>query len=135
VFRRRRWFLGTRIHGEGVRDIGWFRPDGELMGDEDWQKGFARSLGVFLNGDAIPSLDSRGDRVVDDSFYVLFNAHHEGLPFRLPARPDWGARWVKVLDTAGPVPGEAPGEAEEAFEAGGEVPLAGRALVVLRRAG
>jgi isoamylase len=127
-FRRRRWFLGTRIHGEGVRDIGWFRPDGELMGDEDWQKGFAKSLGVFLNGEAIPSLDARGDRVVDDSFYVLFNGHHEAVSFRLPPRPDWGERWMKVLDTAslGFVEGE-----ETA--AGGEVPVAGRAVVVLRR--
>jgi glycogen operon protein len=114
-----------------VRDIGWFRPDGELMGDEDWQKGFARSLGVFLNGDAIPSLDSRGDREVDGSFYVLFNGHHEALPFRLPARPEWGERWVKVLDTAGA------GFVEdgETCEAGGTLEVAGRAVVVLARAG
>jgi isoamylase len=129
VFRRRRWFLGTRIHGEGVRDIGWFRPDGELMGDEDWQKGFARSLGVFLNGDAIPSLDARGDRVVDGSFYVLFNAHHEALPFRLPARPEWGQRWVKVLDTAG----SGFVESGEAFEAGAALEVGGRAVVVLQK--
>ncbi|HEV2851164.1 MAG TPA: glycogen debranching protein GlgX [Thermoanaerobaculia bacterium] len=131
VFRRRRWFLGTRIHGEGVRDIGWFRPDGELMGDEDWRKGFARSLGVFLNGDAIPSLDARGERVVDDSFYVLFNAHGDEVPFRLPPRPEWGERWVKVLDTAGP------GFVEdgEAFEAGAALNVSGRTVVVLEKAG
>jgi isoamylase len=134
VFRRRRWFLGTRIHGEGVRDLGWFRPDGELMGDEDWQKGFARSLGVFLNGDAIASLDARGDRVVDDSFYVLFNAHHEGLSFRLPNRPDWGERWVQVLNTGepgDPMPAEPPEGQEVA--SGGEVAVGARAVVVLRR--
>ncbi len=130
VFRRRRWFLGTRIHGEGVRDLGWFRPDGELMGEEDWQEGFARSLGVFLNGEAIASLDSRGDRVVDDSFYVLFNAHHEPVPFRLPMRPDWGERWVAVLDTNEPMPTEG-----EETGAGGEVVVVGRAVVVLRRVG
>jgi glycogen operon protein len=123
VFRRRRWFLGTRIHGEGVRDIAWFRPDGELMGNEDWQKGFAKSLGVFLNGDAIPSLDARGDPVVDDSFCVLFNAHHEAVSFRLPAHPEWGEGWVKVLDTAGP-----------GFVAGGEPLEAGAALEVGARA-
>jgi len=130
VFRRRRWFLGARIRGEGVRDIGWFRPDGELMGEADWREGFAKSLGMFLNGDAIPNLDPRGEPVVDDTFYVLFNAYHEPLPFRLPARPEWGERWVKVLDTAElrPVGGE-----EESFEAGGEVPVAGRAVVVLKK--
>jgi isoamylase len=130
VFRRRRWFLGTPIHGEGVRDIGWFRPDGELMRDEDWQHGYAKTLGVFLNGDAIPSLDERGERIVDDSFYVLFNAHHETVPFRLPARPEWGERWREVLDTE-PVPEEG----EKIFAAGGEVPVAGRTVVVLQREG
>jgi glycogen operon protein len=130
VFRRRRWFLGSRIHGEGVRDIGWFRPDGELMSDEDWSHGFAKSLGVFLNGDAIPSLAPRGERVTDDSFYVFFNAHHEPLPFRLPNRPEWGERWKKVLDTNEPVP--VPGE-DEIHEAGGEVPVPARGVLVLMR--
>jgi isoamylase len=129
VFHRRRWFQGKAIHGEGVRDLGWFRNDGELMSDEDWQHGSAKSLGVFLNGDAIASLDDRGEQVVDDSFYVLFNSHHEALPYRLPARPDWGERWRKVLDTDAPFPEKG----EEVFTAGSEVPLAGRAVVVLMR--
>ena len=30
--------------------IGWFTPGGEEMSEEDWQAGFAKSLGVFLNG-------------------------------------------------------------------------------------
>jgi len=129
VFRRRRWFLGASIHGEAVRDIGWFRPDGELMSDEDWQRGFAKSLGMFLNGEAIPNLDDRGERIVDDSFYVLFNAHHEPLSFRLPARPEWGEPWVKVLDTGEPNGGA------EVFPAAGEVPVGGRTVVVLKREG
>ncbi|HEV2845136.1 MAG TPA: glycogen debranching protein GlgX [Thermoanaerobaculia bacterium] len=130
VFRRRRWFLGARIHGEGVRDIGWFRPDGELMAHEDWHKGFARSLGVFLNGEAIPSLDARGERVVDDSFYILFNAHHEPMPFRLPPRPEWGERWIKVIDTTEAVPDS---RNKEIFEAGAEVQVEGRAILLLKR--
>ncbi|HYO13421.1 MAG TPA: glycogen debranching protein GlgX [Thermoanaerobaculia bacterium] len=129
VFRRRRWFLGRAIHGEGVRDIGWFRPDGELMSHEDWPHGFAKSLGVFLNGDAIPSRNAEGEEVKDDSFYVLFNAHHEPLPFRLPDRPGWGDRWIKVLATDEPLPEKG----SEVFEAGGEVTVEGRAVVVLRR--
>ena len=128
VFRRRRWFLGRAIHGEGVRDIGWFRPDGELMSHEDWLHGFAKSLGVFLNGDAIPSRNAEGEEVKDDSFYVLFNAHHEPLPFRLPDRPGWGDRWREVLDTDEPLPEEG-----GIFEAGSEVTVQGRAVVVLKR--
>jgi len=134
AFRRRRWFLGTRIHGEGVRDIGWFRPDGELMSEEDWQHGSPKSLGVFLNGDAIPGLDERGERMVDDSFYLLFNAYHEPLPFRLPPRPEWGERWETVLATADPADPDAGAEGA-AFTAGAEVKVEARTVVVLRRAG
>jgi glycogen operon protein len=129
VFRWHRWLLGARIYSDVARDIGWFRPDGELMSDADWQKGFAKSLGVFLNGDAIPGTDERGERVVDDTFYVLLNAHHEPLPFRLPPRPGWGERWRKVLDTAEALPDDR----EEVYEAGGEVPVGGRAVLVLKR--
>ncbi len=100
VFCRRRWFQGRPIRGTDVSDIGWFTPGGPEMSEEDWQAGFAKSLGVFLNGDAIPTRDERGERVVDDSFYVMFNAHHEPLEFKLPEEK-WGKRWVEVLNTAG----------------------------------
>src|SRR3954451_9694863 len=86
-FHRRRWFQGKPIHGEGVRDLGWFRADGQLMSDDDWQHGSPKAIGVFLNGDAIATQDARGNLVVDTSFYVLFNAHHEAVPYRLPDRP------------------------------------------------
>ena len=68
------------------------------MSDEDWAAGFAKSLGVFLNGKAIPSRGPRGERIVDDSFYVIFNAHHEPLTVH-PARARPGAaaaRWSSI---------------------------------------
>ena len=99
VFCRRRWFQGRAIHGSQVSDIGWFTPNGGEMSEEDWQAGFAKSLGVFLNGQAIPTPNERGERVVDDSFYVMFNAHHEPVEFKLP-EAKWGARWVELIDTS-----------------------------------
>jgi isoamylase len=98
VFHRRRFFQGRPIHGETVTDIGWFAPDGSEMSEEDWESGFAKSVGVFLNGEAIPDPDPRGEKVADDSFLLLFNAHYEPLPFTIPNR-DWGDHWVVVLDT------------------------------------
>jgi isoamylase len=128
VFHRRRWFQGRPIHGAQVTDIGWFTPDGSEMTQEDWNGGFAKALGVFLNGEGIQSPDARGERVVDESFYVLFNAHHEPLQFTLPKR-DWGDEWVVVLDTARSTP-----KAEEQRQkAGQEVPVESRSLKVLRR--
>jgi glycogen operon protein len=129
VFRRRRWFLGSPIHGEGVEDIGWFKPDGQEMGESDWNHGLVKTLGVFLNGDAIPTLDARGERVRDSCFYLLFNAHDQPVPFRLPERADWGERWEKVLDTREPFP-ETQGEI---LQAGTEVELEARSLMVLCR--
>ena len=64
VFRRRRWFLGKPIFGEGVSDIAWFRPDGEPMSSEDWQRARVKALGVFLNGEALRSRDERGQWLV-----------------------------------------------------------------------
>jgi len=98
VFCRRRWFHGRPIRGGDVSDIGWFTPGGALMSEDDWRAGIATSLGVFLNGRAIPTPDERGEQIVDDSFYVMLNAHHEALDFHLPARA-WGEHWTEVLDT------------------------------------
>ncbi|OFW04824.1 MAG: glycogen debranching enzyme GlgX [Acidobacteria bacterium RIFCSPLOWO2_02_FULL_67_36] len=98
VFCRRRWFQGRAIHGTDVGDIGWFTPAGHEMSDEDWQAGFAKSLGVFLNGRAIPTPNERGERIVDESFYVMFNAHQEPLDFTLP-EAKWGTEWGTILDT------------------------------------
>jgi isoamylase len=127
VFRRRRFFEGEPILGGALSDVGWFRPDGEEMTDDDWQAGFAKSLGVFLNGDALPDPNPRGRRLRDDSFLLLFNAHHEDVTFVLPGR-EWGRRWVTELTTVSD-PGVRKPKA-----AGAKVIVAGRSVQVLRRA-
>jgi glycogen operon protein len=99
VFNRRRWFQGRAIHGSEVGDIGWFTPSGTEMSEENWQAGFAKSLGVFLNGSAIPYPNERGERITDDSFYLMFNAHHEPLEFTLPEER-WGKSWAEALNTS-----------------------------------
>jgi glycogen operon protein len=129
VFRRRRWFLGKSVNDSEKPDIGWFTPDGREMKQKNWQQGFAKSLAVFLNGQAIPSLDQRGEKIADDSFYVLFNAHYEPVAFMLPPA-SWGARWVKVFDT---VTGEFPDD-EQSFSAQEEISIDARSLTLLRRA-
>ena len=128
VFRRRRFFQGRPLWGEGSSDIAWFRPDGTEMDDEDWQQGLAKSVAVFLNGDAIASPDARGERIVDDSFLLLFHAHHENLHFTMPPER-FGVGWVTVIDTA-----DAWREGEQ-VKHGEQLALTGRSVVVLRRAG
>jgi glycogen operon protein len=127
VFRRRRWFKGVPLRGKGVADIAWFRPDAEPMSDEDWQSGFVKSVAVFLNGDALRDLDEKGQRVKDDSFLLLFNAHHEPLPFKMPSS-EFGAGWTVIVDTTTEL-----GERSEDVEAGGSLDVPARALIVMRR--
>ncbi len=98
VFRRRKWFLGRRIHGSEVKDIIWLTPDGAPMAEENWGEGHVLSLGVYLNGETIPNPNHRGEPVIDDSFYVMFNAHHEPVEFVIVGAR-WHARWQVVLDT------------------------------------
>ncbi|MGH9000407.1 MAG: glycogen debranching protein GlgX [Acidimicrobiia bacterium] len=131
LFRRRRWFQGRPIRGTDTHDIAWFGPDGTLMSDEDWNTGFAKLLGVFLNGEGIPSPDPRGERVLDDSFLLLFNAHFEPIDFTLPTQ-DWGQRWVPVLDTGAPT---IPTSTEEGdpVKFGQQLTVEARSLVALRR--
>ena len=129
VFTRRRWFMGRPLRGDNVSDIGWFKPDGEQMTDQDWQSGFARSLGVFLNGEAIPTPDGRGEPIVDDSFYLLYNANYEKIVFKLPTCP-WGDRWMKVIDTNDPIPDL---RDHTVLKAGEEIPVEAHSMVVLRR--
>jgi isoamylase len=128
VFRRRRWFQGRPIHGQGCNDVEWFRPDGTEMTDEDWTSGFAKSVSIFLNGDAIPDPDNRGERVVDDSFLVLFNAHYEAIDFFMPPER-YGERWEVDVDTNDPLLLN-----ERTAKPGSPFPVESRSLVVLRRA-
>ncbi|MDP9402752.1 MAG: glycogen debranching protein GlgX [Actinomycetota bacterium] len=128
VFRRRRFFQGRPIHGDESIDIAWFRPDGSEMNESDWQEGFAKSIIVFLNGDAIDTPDSRGEPIVGESFLVLFNGHHEPLAFTIPP-PSFGDRWISTVDTA-----DSLREGEQA-KAGEQMTLDARSVVLLRRAG
>ncbi|HEV2590983.1 MAG TPA: glycogen debranching protein GlgX [Gaiellaceae bacterium] len=121
VFRRRVFFQGK---GERLPDVWWMRPDGRRMTRRDWENGEARAIGVFLNGDEVQAEARRGEELRDDSFLLLFNAHFEDIPFRLPARR-FGTRWEVELAT---------GRCEcERLTPGAEVVVESRSVVVLRR--
>jgi glycogen operon protein len=127
IFRRRSWFQGIAIRGNELADIEWFTPEGNVMSEEQWNEGFAKSLGVFLNGESIRRPSLHGERIVDDNFYLLFNAHHEPLTFTLPSG-DWGQQWVCVLDTNDAVPQEY----DEHLSAGQQVQVPDYGLKVLQ---
>jgi isoamylase len=127
VFRRRRFFQGSRLHGSAVKDIAWLRPDGKEMTEEEWTTGSVRCFGMRLAGDAIEETDAKGRSIRDDTFLVLMNAHHEPLPFLLPAHKR-GVRWEAVVDTAG----ISDKKQASIFRGGEPYRLEGRSLAVLR---
>jgi isoamylase len=129
VFRRRRFFEG-RTHGgvlDGERDIVWLTPSGTEMTQPDWHTGYARAVAVYLNGDAITEPDTRGQRVRDDSFLLLLNAHSESITFRLPDG-GFGEHWEVALDTATDL-----SIGREPLKASEEVEVIDRGLLLLRR--
>ncbi len=74
VFCRKRWFRGEPVESVGVEDIAWFLPEGTPMSEEHWDTDFARSLGVYLSGLSLRTRDEKGNKILDDSFYIIFNA-------------------------------------------------------------
>jgi glycogen operon protein len=125
VFRRRGWFKGRPLRGRGVSDIAWFRPDGDEMSEDDWQQPHAKAFAVFLNGDALREVDDAGKPIRDDSFLLLFNAHHETLPFTMPPYR-FGSRWKVLIDTA-------MRHESASVASGAALDVSGRAVVVLSR--
>lgn len=85
------------------------------------------ALAVFLYGHGIQAPGALGQRLIDDSFYLCLNGTRETLPFGLPAS-DWFVRGSKIIDTR--LVHAAADEPE--FQAGDEVPIAARSIVVFR---
>jgi len=132
VFRRRRYYAGDAAHGgkSDLGDIEWFSSDGTEMDELDWRNGYARTLMVFLNGQAIQEPDQHGQRLVDSDFLLLFNAHSDPVDFALPPAP-YGVGWHIRLDTtlAEPVSAE-----QQDWLAASMHAVAGRSIVVLEAA-
>jgi glycogen operon protein len=127
VLRRQSFLRGEEVMGSGAPDVWWFRTDGRKMTRRDWQGG-EHVLGLFLNGKEIDTPGPEGQTVEDDSFLILFNAHHEDRAFMLPRRR-FGAQWTLELTTADP--SAAPGSAN--YGARTEVPVIARSIVILKR--
>ena len=126
TFGRKRWFQGRPIKGAGLEDIVWFLPDGSEMSDEDWNHHFAKSLAIYLNGRGLHLTGPKGESIVDDSFYLIFNAHYDALEFSLPS-PKYGKQWMKILDTSLTEP------SNEEYNANDILVVKGRSITVLQQ--
>jgi glycogen operon protein len=98
IFRRPKFFQGRKIRGMEAKDLLWFNADGSEMTEEHWNRSFIRCVGVVLVGLAEDIRDYFGKPVHDDTFMLLFNAHHEPVDFVLPGREQ--VSWERLIDTA-----------------------------------
>ncbi|MDB5829867.1 MAG: glycogen debranching enzyme GlgX, partial [Variovorax sp.] len=98
-FTRRNFFTGQPIEGDSAKDVCWLRPDGMEMTPDDWRDGNARCLAMLMSGNGISEHGRRGEKVHDDDFVLLFNAHHDEIAFTLPPAEEQGG-WRLLLDTA-----------------------------------
>ncbi|QXV64510.1 glycogen debranching protein GlgX [Mucilaginibacter sp. 21P] len=125
AFRRRRWFQGRPVKGKGLEDIAWFLPEGNEMEEENWNHDFARSLGIFLNGMGLHTVNNVGEPVTDDDFYVIFNAHYEQLEYHIP-NVLVNKKWEIILDTSNDETTDQPLAKKEV------ITVEGRSVIVLR---
>lgn len=126
VFRRRRFFLGRRIHGVGVKDIRWLRTDGHDMTEEEWTSSYVRSLGMLLNGHAMEEYDEQGKRIEDDVYLLLVNSYWEMLSFTFP-KEHQKFRWEILVDSF------EPGNMKQDTLVSKNIELHPRSLLLLRR--
>ena len=97
------------------------------MTRKNWEQGGSPRVGVFLNGEDLRTLTPHGEPVVDASFLILFNAHHEPAEFRLPPAR-FGRRWeLDALDRR-------PGRGPRSYAAREVVCVESRSLLLLQRA-
>jgi glycogen operon protein len=81
-----------------------------------------------LAGHAIEEKDPKGRPLLDDTFLLLINAHHEPRPFTLPAHKR-GVLWQPVFDTA---LYDTNGRVVTLLRGGEQYDLEGRSLALLR---
>jgi glycogen operon protein len=100
---RRKFFQGRPIHGEEVKDVVWFRPDGREMTASEWEAGWVKSIGVRLEGSALDERSEDGRPVQDNDLLLLFNAGDRPQRFRIPGAFSEGD-WRVELATADGIP-------------------------------
>ncbi len=126
---RRNRFLSTVVNDAiGVKEVTWVSAAGTEMREEDWNDG-TRCVGMLLDGRAqVTGIKQRGQ---DATMLLVANAHHDVVPFTLPAAGDdqAQARWTLLLDTQFDQPAHA---AENEYAAGDVYAVTARSLLLFK---
>ena len=126
VLHRRRFFTGREPGDDSnmIPQVEWFDHTGSIMDMDDWRNMHAFSMMIYLNGSDIPEVDWYGNRMVDNDFILIFNAHYEPIMFTLPDER-YGHKWQLVVDTHNP------NGPELSYEAGFMITAQSRSFLML----
>ena len=126
VLHRRRFFTGRELGDDSnmIPQVEWFDHTGSIMDMDDWRNTHAFSMMIYLNGSDIPEVDWYGNRMVDNDFILIFNAHYEPIMFTLPDER-YGHKWQLVVDTHNP------NGPELSYEAGFMITAQSRSFLML----
>lgn len=96
ILRRSRFLSAEPNESIDLKEITWINATGAEMVTKDWNNGGTRCFGMLLDGRAqATGIKQRGH---DATILVVFNSHHEEVPFKLLEGTS-EARWMLLLDT------------------------------------
>ncbi|MEI2386969.1 glycogen debranching protein GlgX [Breoghania sp. JC706] len=105
LLRETSFLHGRQVNATHIPDVVWLRPDGQEMGEDDWNNPLSKSIGLLF-------CDEERRRLL-----MLINAHHETVAFTLPGR-ETAACWRVMVGTADGTafPAEPEPAADEVFD-------------------
>jgi isoamylase len=100
ALRRSKFFQGLDVAGTKLRDLLWFRADGQPMSEHDWQAPDARAVQMFLAGRGLDDVDDDGRPLVDDNLLMLLSACDHELEVVLPTLDSVREPWQVLVNTS-----------------------------------
>ena len=123
VFRRQTFFRHP-MHGDDFdREVHWLTPNATPMQNSDWEAGYARCVGMLLDGRMMEEVNEVGEPVRGDNILLLLNAADHDIPFILP-EVELQEFWQCELDTF------APNVRRKRYDHGATFKLRSRSLVL-----
>jgi glycogen operon protein len=126
ALRRAKFFKGRALRGADIRDIMWFRHDGQEMTEEDWHTAYTRAIQMQVAGLGVDEVDEFGNPIVDDDLLLVINGGHDALEFTSPATDLTAEDWTLLVDTN-------KDDAVETLAPSGKNRMEGRSLKLYRR--
>nr|WP_043607058.1 glycogen debranching protein GlgX [Candidatus Protofrankia datiscae] len=131
---RRTFFHGGSSTAGTAADITWFRPDGAVMSDADWNSPNVRTVVAHLCGTALGWRAPDGSAATGDSFLLVLHPDSDPVTVVLPGQP-WASAYALLLDTSADDLAGFPATLDtpsRPLDAGEHLPVAGRAVLLLR---